>query len=110
MRQAPPSPVITHHNGVREREVFYTLSPDVPRRGPARDAFDRNLDEAIASIHRPAGTTIALDRSQESTNWFRRIAVPVVLLVFLVLAVTFESLTLPILVLIALPLAMLGSV
>lgn len=110
VRQAPPSPVITHHNGVREREVFYTLSPDVPRRGPARDAFDRNLDEAIASIHRPAGTTIALDRSQESTNWFRRIAVPVVLLVFLVLAVTFESLTLPILVLIALPLAMLGSV
>jgi len=110
VRQAPPSPVITHHNGVREREVFYTLSPDVPRRGPARDAFDRSLDEAIASIHRPAGTTIALDRSGESTNWFRRIAVPVVLLVFLVLAVTFESLTLPILVLIALPLAMLGSV
>ncbi|MCY3969922.1 MAG: efflux RND transporter permease subunit, partial [Acidobacteria bacterium] len=110
VRQAPPSPVITHHNGVREREVFYTLSPDVPRRGPARDAFDRSLDEAIASIHRPAGTTIALDRSGESTNWFRRIAVPVVLLVFLVLAVTFESLTLPILVLIALPLALLGSV
>ncbi len=110
VRQAPPSPVITHHNGVREREVFYNLSPDVPRRGPARDAFDRNLDEAIGSIHRPPGTTIALDRSQESTNWFRRIAVPVILLVFLVLAVTFESLTLPILVLIALPLAMLGSV
>ena len=110
VRQAPPSPVITHHNGVREREVFYTLSPDVPRRGPARDAFDRSLDEAIASIHRPTGTTIALDRSGESTNWFRRIVVPVVLLVFLVLAVTFESMTLPILVLIALPLALLGSV
>ena len=110
VRQAPPSPVITHHNGVREREVLYTLSQDVPRRGPARDAFDRNLDEAIASIHRPPGTTIALDRSEETTNWFRRIAVPVVLLVFLVLAVTFESMTLPILVLIALPLALLGSV
>ena len=110
VRQAPPSPVITHHNGVREREVFYTLAPDVPRRGPARDAFERSLDEAIGSIHRPAGTTIALDRSGESTNWFRRIAVPVVLLVFLVLAVTFESMTLPILILIALPLALLGSV
>ena len=110
VRQAPPSPVITHHNGVREREVIYTLSGDVPSRGPAREAFDRRLDEAIASIHRPPGTTIALDRSKETTNWFRRIAVPVVLLVFLVLAVTFESMTLPILVLIALPLALLGSV
>lgn len=110
VRQAPPSPVITHHNGVREREVLYTLSPDVPTRGPARDAFDRRLDEAIAGIHRPPGTTIALDRSKETTNWFQRIAVPVVLLVFLVLAVAFESMTLPILVLIALPLALLGSV
>ena len=110
VRQAPPSPVITHHNGVREREVIYTLAGDVPSRGPAREAFDRRLDEAIASIHRPSGTTIALDRSDETTNWFRRIAVPVVLLVFLVLAVTFESMTLPILVLIALPLALLGSV
>ncbi|MCE2558208.1 MAG: efflux RND transporter permease subunit [Acidobacteria bacterium] len=110
VRQAPPSPVITHHNGVREREVLYTLSQDVPTRGPARDAFDRRLDEAIAGIHRPPGTTIALDRSKETTNWFQRIAVPVVLLVFLVLAVAFESMTLPILVLIALPLALLGSV
>ena len=110
VRQAPPSPVITHHNGVREREVIYTLSGDVPSRGPAREAFDRRLDEAIASIHRPPGTTIARDRSKETTNWFQRIAVPVVLLVFLVLAVTFESMTLPILVLIALPLALLGSV
>ena len=110
VRQAPPSPVITHHNGVREREVLYSLSQDVPTRGPARDAFDRRLEEAIAGIHRPPGTTIALDRSKETTNWFQRIAVPVVLLVFLVLAVAFESMTLPILVLIALPLALLGSV
>ena len=110
VRQAPASPVITHHNGVREREVMYALSPDVPRRGPGRVAFDRNLDEAIASIHRPPGTTIALDRSQESTSWFRKIVAPVVLLVLLVLAVTFESMTLPILVLLSLPLALLGSV
>ena len=110
VRQAPPAPVITHHNGVREREVIYTLSPDVPSRGPARTAFDRSLDEAIASIHRPPGTTIALDRSDETTNWFRKVVVPAILLVFLVLAVAFESMTLPILVLIALPLALLGSI
>ena len=109
VRRAPASPVITHHNGRREREVIYSVSSDVPSGGPARLEFDRNLDEALASIHRPPGTTIELDRSDENTSWFRRVLAPVVMLVFLVLAVAFESMTLPILVLLALPLALLGS-
>ena len=109
VRRAPASPVITHHNGRREREVIYSVSSDVPSSGPARLEFDRNLDEALASIHRPPGTTIELDRSDENTSWFRRVLGPVVMLVFLVLAVAFESMTLPILVLLALPLALLGS-
>ena len=109
VRRAPASPVITHHNGRREREVIYSVSSDVPSGGPARLEFDRNLDEALASIHRPPGTTIELDRSDENTSWFRRVLGPVVMLVFLVLAVAFESMTLPILVLLALPLALLGS-
>ena len=109
VRRAPASPVITHHNGRREREVIYSLSSDVPSSGPGRLEFDRNLDEALAGIHRPPGTTIELDRSDENTSWFRRVLGPVVMLVFLVLAVAFESMTLPILVLLALPLALLGS-
>ncbi len=109
VRRAPASPVITHHNGRREREVIYSLSSDVPSSGPGRLKFDRNLDEALAGIHRPPGTTIELDRSDENTSWFRRVLGPVVMLVFLVLAVAFESMTLPILVLLALPLALLGS-
>ncbi len=109
VRRAPASPVITHHNGRREREVIYSVSSDVPSSGAARLEFDRNLDEALASVHRPPGTTIELDRSDENTSWFRRVLGPVVMLVFLVLAVAFESMTLPILVLLALPLALLGS-
>ncbi|HVS16669.1 MAG TPA: efflux RND transporter permease subunit [Thermoanaerobaculia bacterium] len=110
VRQAPPAPVITHHNGRREREVFYRLAQDVPDTGPSRVALDREIEDALRLLHRPAGTTVEIDRSASSTRWFRRILAPVVLLLFLVLAMTFESLTLPALVLLSLPLTLLGSV
>ncbi|HIN12520.1 MAG TPA: ATP-binding cassette domain-containing protein, partial [Acidobacteria bacterium] len=53
--------------------------------------------------------TIETPGQAEASSWFRRIIVPVVLLLFLVLAMTFESLTLPVLVLLALPLTLLGA-
>ncbi len=109
VRQAPPAAVITHHNGRRERVVTYGLSGDVPGSGPARQTFDRAVEDAIAAVYRPAGTTVQLDRSTQGTDWFRKILVPVVALLFLVLAIAFESMTLPVLVLLALPLTLLGS-
>ena len=109
VRQAPPAAVITHHNGRRERVVTFGLTGDVPGSGAARRAFDRNLEDAIAAVYRPAGTTVQLDRSHEGTDWFRKVLLPVVALLFLVLAIAFESMTLPVLVLLALPLTLLGS-
>ncbi len=109
IRQTPPAAVITHHNGRRERIVTYGLSGDVPASGPARAALDRSIEDAIAAVYRPAGTTVQLDRSEEGTSWFRKVLAPVVALLFLVLAIAFESMTLPVLVLLALPLTLLGS-
>ena len=110
VRRVPATPVITHHNGRRERAVLFRASQDVPRTGPARVALDREVSGAISSLHRPSGTTIELERSARTTEWFRKVLVPVVLLLYLVLAMTFESLTLPVLVLLSLPLTLLGSV
>ena len=60
-------------------------------------------------MHRPAGYTIETPDPDESFSWFKKILVPVVLLLFAVLALTFESLTLPLLVLVSLPLTVLGA-
>ena len=109
VRQAPAAAVITHHNGRRERAVTFGLSGDVPGSGPERLAVNRATDAALASVHRPPGTGVQLDRSEEGTAWFSKVLVPVVALLFLVLAVAFESMTLPVLVLLALPLTLLGS-
>ena len=109
VRRMPAPPMLTHHNGRRELSVLYRLSPDVPDTGPSRVAVEDQIAAAVQAVPRPRGFTIETPGQTEGTSWFRRILVPVVALVFLVLAVTFESLTLPVLVLLALPLTVLGA-
>ena len=40
VRKMPSPPVILHHNGLREINVYYRLSEDVPKTGPARQELD----------------------------------------------------------------------
>ena len=109
MRRMPPPPLIMHHNGRREISVFYRLDNNIPSTGPSRLAIDEQIDEAVRGVPRPRGYAVETVEQDESTNWFQKVLVPVVLLLFLVMAMTFESLTMPVLVLIALPLTLLGA-
>lgn len=109
IRKMPPPPIITHHNGRREISVFYRLSADVPQTGPSRIAIEERIQEAVRAIPRPRGYAVETVEADETTSWFNQVLVPIVLLLFLVLAITFESLTMPVLVLIALPLTLLGA-
>ena len=109
MRRMPPQSMITHHNGRRELSVLYRLSIGVPATGPNRVAIEDQIAAAVRSVPRPRGFTLETPGRQEAGGWFRRILLPVVALLFLVLAVAFESLTLPVLVLAALPLTLLGA-
>jgi multidrug efflux pump subunit AcrB/ABC-type multidrug transport system ATPase subunit len=109
VRRMPPPSVISHHNGRREMSVFYSYSSNAPASGPAREDLEKRISEGIQEIHRPPGYTIETPPPDEGLAWFKKIVVPVLLLLFAVLAITFESLTLPLLVLLALPLTVLGA-
>ncbi len=106
----PPPPIIEHHNGRRESSIFYTLAADAPRTGPARQELDRKLAEVISSLPRPDGYVIDATKKNDPTSWFKKVLLPVLLLLFAVLALTFESLSMPFLVLCSLPLTLLGAV
>ena len=108
IRQMPPPPVISHHNGRREMSVYYRLG-DVPDTGPVREALDRELAAVMQSVPRQAGYTVEIKRDEQQTEYIRKAALPAILLLLLVLAMVFESLTLPLLVLLALPLTLLGA-
>jgi multidrug efflux pump subunit AcrB/ABC-type multidrug transport system ATPase subunit len=105
----PAPPPILHHDGRREIEVTYRLGAEAPKTGPAREAVEEQIRAAIQRVHRPTGYTVETPQAAATFSWFKKILVPIVLLLFAVLAVTFESLTLPLLVLAALPLTVLGA-
>ena len=109
IRQMPPPPAIVHRNGRREAVVNFRLDDDVPQSGAARDAVEREIAAVVQSVPRQPGYTVEIKEDDSSTSLFRQLAVPAVLLLLLMLAMVFESLSLPLLVILALPLALLGA-
>ena len=108
-RTMPPPPLISHHNGRRELAINYTLSGNAPSTGPERIRLEEQIQNTIRSAYRPSGYTVDALGSEEDTDWVKLIFVPILLLLYAVLAIAFESLTMPILVLIAVPLTILGA-
>ncbi len=108
-RKMPPPSSIYHHNGRRELSVFYQLGGQAPRTGPARQALDEQIRASVREVHHPMGYTIEVTSNDESTSWFKGVLLLMILLLFAVLAITFESLTAPVLVLLAIPLTVLGA-
>ncbi len=110
IRKNPGPPPIVHHDGRREIAVRWAYRWDVPASGEARQAVERRVRAAVRNVHLPPGFALDTGREEVATGWFRKVLVPVVLLLYAVLAVTFESLTLPVLVLVAAPLTLVGAV
>ncbi|MBP7147435.1 MAG: efflux RND transporter permease subunit [Acidobacteria bacterium] len=109
VREVPAPPAIQHHDGRREVRVAYRLGSAAPASGPARIELEQRIKDQLRQAHRPAGTTIETPSEEEALDWFRKILGPAVLLLFGLLALVFESLTLPLLVLVALPLTLIGA-
>ena len=109
IRQMPPAPVITHHNGRREASVYFRLGRDVPDSGPGLAAVEKEIAAVVQTAPRQPGYTVEVREEDEGDSLARKLAMPALLLLALVLAMAFESLTLPLLVMLALPLAVLGS-
>ncbi len=109
IRQMPARPMIEHKNGRRETRVFFRLGDGVSQSGSGREAIEEQIAESVRAVPRPRGFTVEVSSQDEQISWLQRVLVPVVLLLFLVLALTFESLTLPVLVLLAVPLTVIGA-
>ena len=109
VRQMPPTPAIVHHNGRRETSVYYHLDAAAPESGPARDALDERIATAIRSAPRPQGYAVEAVEEEEGVSTLAEYGLWAGLLVLLVLAMAFESLMLPWLVLLADLLAVIGA-
>jgi len=108
--QGLPPPVIAHHNGRRELSVSYQLNENAPTAGKERVALENLIEERIRNIYRPDGYTIETRGATAAPDKFKNIFIPVILLLFAVLAIAFESVTMPLLILVAVPLTIIGAI
>ena len=109
-RQMRPLPVIVHKNGRREMAVNYRLSNSAPSSGDALEAVREQINQMVANAPRPPEYVIETPEPNEDVSAASKVLLPALLFLFLVLAMTFESLSLPVLILVvALPLTMVGS-
>ena len=108
-RKMPAAPVIEHRNGRREMSVFYRLARSVPESGPAREAVDTAIKELVRSVPKDDSYTVQFAKQTEGVSLLSKIMLPLLALMYLVLALVFESFILPPLVMLAIPLTVLGS-
>ena len=108
-RRMPAPPVIVHRDGRREMAVRYRLSSSAPDSGTAREALFDDIEEIVRQLPRPTGYAIEFPEENDTASVAEKLVLPILLLLFLVLAMTFESLTLPVLVLLAIPLTAIGA-
>lgn len=108
--EMPAPGVIVHKNGRREMKVMYSLDRSVPDSGSGREAIENEIKDFIRTVPRPEGYVIDIpDAEQENINIGQQLGLAALVMVFLSLAVILESLILPVLVMVAIPLAILGT-
>lgn len=104
-----PPPNITHHNGRRELGVNYQISDEAPTSGPFRQQLDDQIQQVVNAAFIPSGYTVEIGEESEAVSLFNTLALPILFLLFAVMAIAFESLTLPFLILLSVPLTILGA-
>jgi len=108
-KNIPPLAII-HQNGQRELRVNYSLSEKSAKTGPQRIDLEKKIEAIVLDHYRPDGYTIQMMGAKESINWFRVAIIPILFLLYALLAISFESLTLPLLVLVTVPLTVFGAI
>ncbi len=96
-------------NRDRRVNVTYAISQseDLPK--DVLDGYHDQIDDLIANYNLPSGLALEVQRGDDSTSEFKFLILASIILIFMILASAFESLTTPIVLLFSIPLAAIGS-
>ena len=96
-------------NRDRRVNVTYSISQseDLPK--DVLDGYHEQIDDMIANYNLPSGLALEVQRGDDSTNEFKFLILASIILIFMILASSFESLTTPVVLLFSIPLAAIGS-
>ncbi len=100
---------INRVNRDREITITYTIdqSEDLPK--DVLEGYRDEIDQLIAGYNLPSGIAIQVDREDESMSEFKFLIMASLILIFMILASVFQSVSTPFVLLFTIPLAAIGS-
>ena len=109
IRQTRDISSIRRVNREREITIFYGIAQaeDLPK--DVLNGYRDEIDQLIASYNMPSGIAIETVRTEESLSEFNFLILASLILIFMILASVFESVTTPFVLLFTIPLAAIGS-
>jgi multidrug efflux pump subunit AcrB/ABC-type multidrug transport system ATPase subunit len=100
---------ITRVNQDKQLEVQYNFIRSVEQSKSLLDSYRADIDRLIADYNLPAGIAIEVIHEEDLFAEFKFLIIAAFLLIFMILACVFESVTTPFVLLFSIPLAAIGS-
>jgi ABC-type multidrug transport system ATPase subunit len=96
-------------NQDKQLEVQYRFLRSAEQSKTLLEAYRVNIDELIAGYNLPAGVAIEVIHEEDQFGEFKFLILAAFLLIFMILAIVFESVSTPLVMLFSIPLAAIGS-
>jgi multidrug efflux pump subunit AcrB/ABC-type multidrug transport system ATPase subunit len=100
---------ITRVNQDKQLEVRYNFIRSVEQSKSLLEGYRADIDQLIAGYNLPAGVAIEVIHEEDLFADFKFLIIAAFLLIFMILACVFESMTTPFVLLFSIPLAAIGS-
>ncbi len=107
-KQEAGLPSLLRHQGTHRIRVYYGYELAVLTTQTRLDELRESVDELLLSIPLPRGYTLTAEREDEEQNVWKFMLYVALILVYMILAASFESFTHPLLILFTIPMAMIG--
>lgn len=96
-------------NQDKQIEVFYNFSRDVESSKSLLEGYRADIDRLVADYNLPSGVAVEVFHEEDQFAEFKFLIFAAFILIFMILASVFESLSTPFVLLFAIPLAAIGS-
>ncbi len=100
---------ITRVNQEKQIELFYRFVPEAQQSKSLLESYRLEIDEIVAAYKIPPGVAIEVIHEEEQFSEFYFLIAATFILILMILASVFESLTTPIVLMFSVPLAAIGS-
>ena len=100
---------ITRVNQDKQLNITYSFISDVLQSKTLLEGYRAEIDEMIAAYDPPAGIAIQAIHEEDQNSDFKFLILAAIILIFIILACVFESVSTPFVILFCVPLAAIGS-